>query len=393
MYSVTNQDVVDMIESDSPLYGMRLENVSTEDVYGSNYIFSILTDVSSTTLSDDIELGAVCAQSVSVKITGIKNIKFLGESFRLYIYAKDRSKSEGITYGALNAYKYNQLAKERVEDIPALGEVIGGELIPMGKFTCVKHKKHGDISELELYDRLYFSDDVYTPSVELPAPSRDIENDICNQLGIENGNDYRETSYLLDNSGKYLFEKNSLKLKTSTFVFTITSIPEGCTKRQMLSYIAAACGQFGFIDRFGRYVRKWYGKTSLKTLSSGVVDEPTLSERANTIVGVSCTIPSLTGGNSSTLTVGNTDKTRGRVLEFENPYMQATLLKSLFVKVKDFNWYTTELKHRLGDPRFDLGDVVSYDNCNIPITNLKFDYSGGLSAEISAAGRNEEELV
>ena len=258
----------------------------------------------------------------------------------------------------------------------------------MGTFTCTKHKKHGGISELELHDRLYFSDNIYIPKVTFPASSKEIEDDICSQLGCKNGNNYEESLYLIDKNGNNLFDENGNRLKSNSFIFTISSIPENCTNRQMLSYIAAAGGQFGYIDRSGNYVRKSYGKISQKTLNNNVIDEPTISEKANRIIGVICT-----GKSSVKFTRGSTDKTKGRVLEFDNPYMTDSLLSSLFVNIKDFQWYTADLKQRLGDPRFDFGDVVLYEGCNIPITNLKFEYNGGLSADISAVGLSEEELI
>ena len=53
--------------------------------------------------------------------------------------------------------------------------------------------------------------------------------------------------------------------------------------------------------------------------------------------------------------------------------------------------------HRLGDPRFDIGDVVTYtngaDSYDIPITNLGFTFDGGLSADISAVGLSVEEQL
>lgn len=397
MYAVKNQLVERAIESYSPLYGVYLKSLSNGKIYAGDCLFSAATDVWSTTLSDDIELGAVCSQSLSVKMTGIKGVKFLGEDFKLYIGLKN-GKSQRTTYGDLCSYQFDFLNKETIENVYVLGNVICGEFIPMGSFTCVKHKLNGDVSELELYDKLYFSNDIYSSKVALPASSRDIENDICSQLKCENGNSYAASSYLLDSDSSSLLDKNGKKLKTKSFAFTISQIPDKCTKRQMLSYIAAANGQFGFIDRHGKYVRKWYGK-STKRIDNNTIDEPTVSEKPNKVIGIVCVIPSLTGDSSITLTVGNSDKTKGRVLEIENPYMTSSLLNSLFIKVNELSWYTSELKMRLGDPRLDLGDVITYKDidagilCDIPITELRFTYDGGLTADISAVGLNEEEQL
>lgn len=85
------------------------------------------------------------------------------------------------------------------------------------------------------------------------------------------------------------------------------------------------------------------------------------------------------------------------MLEFENPYMTESLLQSLWRRIGGFSWYTAELYHRLGDPRFDIGDVVTYtngaDSYDIPITNLGFTFDGGLSADISAVGLSVEEQL
>lgn len=395
MYKVENAEVDRAIRSPNPLYGLILEHKSTGKQYAGECLFSAETETASTTLSDDIELGAICSQSLSVKLTGAKNTSFLGEKFKMYIYLRNRF---GITYDELRPYTFSQLSGMTVNEIVRLNEILCNEHIPLGEFTCVKHKKNGDISELELYDRLYFSDSKYECSVNLPASSRAIEDDICSQIGCENGNNFNEAAYLIEANSKDVYDKNGNRIKTGSFVFEITAIPEDCTKRQMLSYIAAANGQFGFINRHGQYVRKWYSMAQ-RTVTQNTIDEPTVSEKANSIIGIICHVPSLSGGDTLTLTIGNTDKTQGRVLEFENPYITAVLLNSLFVKTGGFSWYTAEVNQRLGDPRFDLGDVINYADinsrtvCSIPITKLKFKYSGGFSAEISAVGLTGEELL
>lgn len=130
----------------------------------------------------------------------------------------------------------------------------------------------------------------------------------------------------------------------------------------------------------------------MKLLDNNTIDLPTLSERQNVIVGIVCNV-----SDSQTLRLGNTTGSTGRVLEFENPYMTSSLLQSLWHRIQGFSWYTTELFHRLGDPRFDIGDVVTYDSgtetFDIPITNLGFNFDGGLSADISAVGLSVEEQL
>ena len=296
------------------------------------------------------------------------------------------------TYSTLEAYTYAELSKLTVEQISKLGEVLDGERIPLGRFTCVKSKKSGGNTEVTFADRLYFSDKTYVPKVKLPAWSKAVEDDICKQLGLQNGNDYTIPAKLRVKGGARLYGKGHIRLKTANFDFKISSIPKDTTMRQMLSYIASAQGEFGYIDRFGRYVRKWYG-SSVKILDNNTIDLPTLGERPNVLAGIVCKV-----SDSETLWLGNTTGSAGRVLEFENPYMTMSLLRSLWHRIGGFSWYTTELFHRLGDPRFDVGDVITYvsesgESYDIPITNIGFNFDGGLSADISAVGLSVEEQL
>ena len=384
----TVSDIVSSkIESYCRTWRMELEDANS--IIAGDKIVSASSTAQSTSLSDDIELGAVCSQSWQLSIADSSE-NFLGKEYDLSLYLVDYSHGE-TTYSTLESYTYAELSKLTVEQIEKLGEVLDGERIPMGRFTCVKSKKSGGNTEVTFADRLYFSDKVYKPKVTLPAWSKAIEDDICKQLGLENGNDYTKPAKLRVKGGARLYGKGHIRLKTANFDFKINAVPKDTTMRQMLSYIASAQGEFGYVDRFGRYVRKWYGRP-VKLLDNNTIDLPTLSERQNVIVGIVCNV-----SDSQTLRLGNTTGSTGRVLEFENPYMTSSLLQSLWHRIQGFSWYTTELFHRLGDPRFDIGDVVTYDSgaetFDIPITNLGFNFDGGLSADISAVGLSVEEQL
>lgn len=385
MYT-TSTTVSSRIESYCRTWRMWLEN--DESVIMGDNIMSATSDVQSTSLSDDIELGAVCSQSWALQINDAET-RFLGKEYDLSLYLADLT---GVTtYSTLEAYTYAELSKLTVEQISKLGEVLDGERIPLGRFTCVKSKKSGGSVQLTMADRLYFSDKPYVPHIPMPNWNKAVEDDICRQLGLQNGNDYTEVRLLRDKNGRRLIDKNGKVLYSKYFYFKVGSLPKDVTMRQMLSYLASAQGQFGYVDRYGKYVRKWYGK-SVKTLDNNTIDLPTLSERQNVIVGIICKV-----SDDVTLSLGVTDTTQGRVLEFENPYMTESLLQSLWRRIGGFSWYTTELYHRLGDPRFDIGDVVTYtngaDSYDIPITNLGFTFDGGLSADISAVGLSVEEQL
>lgn len=386
MYIIDDADMVKKIESYCRTWRVWLS--CDNRYYMGGEIMDMQSDQQSTSLSDDIELGAVCAQSINIKVNGLHD--FLGKSCRLYIYLADIIGGHNTTYNDLEKYTYSQLSLMTVKQISKLGEIIG-ELIPLGSFVCVKSKHIGNITEITLADKLYFSDKIYDFSnINFPTTGQTIENDICQKLGIENANSYSQNVKLRDKNNARLYDNNDKRLRVGTLDFPIKSIPERTTMRQMLSYIASAHGQFGYIDRFGNYVRKWYGN-SVKTLDNNAIDAPTLSEKSNVVTGMSCKV-------SNSLNYKSGDKS-GRYIEFENPYMTQSLFLSLSGRIVNrLEWYTAELYYRLGDPRLDVGDVLTYlndngDAYNILITSLGLTYDGGLSADIKSVGRNVEEQL
>lgn len=328
MYTIASNEITSRIESYKALWGMWIEDVQSGEPVAYDGIQNVQTDIQSTSLSDDIELGAVCSQSVTAELVD-DGTKYLGNEYVFSLYMKDSSAF--TTYSTLESYTYAELSKLTVEQISKLGEMLDEEKIPMGHFTCVKSKKSGGSVQLTMADRLYFSDKPYVPHIPMPNWNKAVEDDICRQLGLQNGNDYTEVRLLRDKNGRRLIDKNGKVLYSKYFYFKVGSLPKDVTMRQMLSYLASAQGQFGYVDRYGKYVRKWYGK-SVKTLDNNTIDLPTLSERQNVIVGIICKV-----SDDVTLSLGVTDTTQGRVLEFENPYMTESLLQSLWRRIGGFH--------------------------------------------------------
>ncbi|WP_410326869.1 hypothetical protein, partial [Ruminococcus sp.] len=150
MYTVS--DIVSSkIESYCRTWRMELED--TNSILTGDKIVSASSTAQSTSLSDDIELGAVCSQSWALQINDAET-RFLGSEYDLSLYLADLT---GVTtYSTLESYTYAELSKLTVEQISKLGEVLGGERIPLGRFTCVKSKKSGGNTEVTFADRLYF---------------------------------------------------------------------------------------------------------------------------------------------------------------------------------------------------------------------------------------------
>lgn len=384
MYQVS-AELQAAILSSSPLYGIMLEDLTTARTLTAEAIFTATSDRESTSLSDDIELGAVCSQSWTVNIADSAG-GYVGHMFRLSLYIADIADIEDgkMTWGRLARYKFGRVKTLTPRQIRRLGEVLG-EPIPMGVFICTKAPKNGTGRELSLYDMLYFADREYKCTLTLPASAEAVEQDVCRQLGIQCMGG-AVSGDLQESGGADLLAADGAQLVAASFDFEISTIAAGTTCRQMLGYIAAARGHFGFIDREGVYRTRWY--TSARDITPSEADEPTLSETPNVIVGVVCNID-----DDTRMTAGETDESKGRILQLACPYMNRSLLDSLFSRVKNYTWYTAQFRHRLGDPRLDVGDVVTYSGAAIPVTGLAFSYDGELSADITAAGLNDEEQL
>lgn len=361
MYRAVKHIVGETIMSNSRSWRLQLKNTASGDVVEGAAMLSAKGTYACTTSTQDLELGAICSASWEIELDTRVNT-FVDKEYEISLYLVDLTTTEP--------------------------QMIG-DPIPMGIFKCVKAPRTGNGRTLTLYDKLYNADKPYTPSVTLPAKSAAIEQDICSKLGITYE---EETRGLLDINHRWLLGLpagsiyGTVRLAASKQDFTINNIPDGATMRQMLSYIAGMRGEFGYIDREGVYRTRWYNAADY-TIDTAHADEPTLSEGTNHIAGLSCKV-----SDSVTLTAGSKS---GRVLSFENPLMTQQVLNVLWTRVRYLYWHTASLNHRLGDPRLDVGDIVTLEstengNNSIPITNIEYSFDGGLSATVRAAGMTEE---
>lgn len=387
----TSAATAEKILAFSRTWRVRLENISSGEIIQGDIISTAESEHSSTSLSDDIEIGAVTCASWTVTLRHSTG-DFLGQRFRLYFYLRDLTGSSETTWGDLAGYTCGAINGMTVLQLMQLGEQ-NSELIPMGEFTCIRAPRSGDGRELTLVDAVYFSDTEYIRAVKLPAPASEVEKDVCRQLGIGCAAEYSESYRLAANDGGLLLSADGMTLSTAGYDFAIGKIAKGTTCRQMLGYIAGARGEFGCIDRQGQYTRRWYG-SPVTGIDSSHADEPTISETANIISGIRCKV-----GEDEVIECGKMNG--GRVLEFEDPYVDEQLLLTIFNRVRALSWYTCELYHRLGDPRIDIGDVVTVSaaaegaekQLAIPITGISFSFDGGLSADLRAVGLNDIEQI
>jgi hypothetical protein len=127
-------DKVKTAISNGTTYGVWVEctdsSGNTQVIRGDS-VFSLSGETQSTSLSDDIELGAVCSKMITLNLlTEDSGSGFVGQTITPSLYAMDRSQQDGTTYGALEQYKYSKLSEYTVSELATIGEIMGGELIP-----------------------------------------------------------------------------------------------------------------------------------------------------------------------------------------------------------------------------------------------------------------------
>lgn len=61
----------------------------------------------------------------------------------------------------------------------------------------------------------------------MPNWNKAVEDDICRQLGLQNGNDYTEVRLLRDKNGRRLIDKNGKVLYSKYFYFKVQLSAKG----------------------------------------------------------------------------------------------------------------------------------------------------------------------
>ncbi len=228
-------------------------------------------------------------------------------------------------------------------------------------------------------------------------------------LGIYNIDDIDKTDYTIkitafDNMIR--FEKNFIttlgdtltlqqvvsELTRITGVQFTGSLPsyavkklEGFTCREILSYVASICGGNAVITRDGKFTIVTPADVNYSIGTSNYFDY-TREETKYKIGKISCQ------AGEEILSKGSIGADTME-LEFENPWVNTTILNDIYTKLNGFEYLGYSMKWQ-GDPSIDVGDIVTItDKKGVvrkhPILSQKFTYTGGLTSEISAKGENK----
>ncbi len=184
---------------------------------------------------------------------------------------------------------------------------------------------------------------------------------------------------------------NELAIKTgvqftgSLPSYTVKKL-EGFTCREVLGYVASLCGGNALITRDGKFTIVTPKDIGYTITPDNYIPPFNLEEVKYKVGKLSCQV------GQEVLSKGSLG-TDSMELQFENPWITATILTDIYNKLNGFNYLGYSLKWQ-GDISLDIGDIVSVIDTRgvtrkLPILNQEFNYIGGLTSTISAKGETK----
>lgn len=287
------------------------------------------------------------------------------------------------------------------------------EWIPMGYFTIKEQKKDRNLLTFTAYDRLEskLAKAYKSKITNYPVESKEFLADISEQTGVEFDTSKLSDSLMID---KILTVNDQSGEKTYKEPF------DGFTMQQVVGYIAQLHGRFAICDRNGKVTFRWYealttdypgkiGDTAgsylkdqnlsfiyntiefLKESHTYLIktnryfDDLLQSETMCQISGISCDTENdhyESGTNINT--------------NLSNPVMTQEWLDKILKKIKNMSYYPVSFSF-MGDPRLDVGDVVTIVDAknnliDVPVMQHTITFDGGLLSEVSSYGFEEKEV-
>lgn len=279
----------------------------------------------------------------------------------------DITHPDWFTVGTACANRFHFIAKFSGE-IEVNAEVLpyvsfdGEEWCPLGIFYVSRRYVREDVISITAYDRMYSLDMEYSFTGTLPTDSAAILRDICGAQGIE--------------------------AEDLGISYKVTKIPECCTVRDMIGYIAGlnrACAKF---DRAGRLLLKKCNEYDHHVSYLNCMDIQRNMTRSY--------ITALTAETEEgTLTAGSGAETA--TLEMYNPLMTQEILDSLHSQLKPFSFYGADIEMQ-GLPFLESGELIYLlDGAviyPIVVSEIEFFYNGGLTAKLYSRNKtNIDALV
>lgn len=296
-----------------------------------------------------------------VSIENIKSVKFTGGSEGEDDFSLGSTVSQyvTITMSCAGAIEGKEFLLQIGMDIDSVEEYV-----PIGYFTAGKPSKNEEQIEFTAYDRMM--------QTERPFSIDGTTTDTISIL-------------------KKIEKITKVPVVTSGLSSISMSVPKGYSCREVLSYIAQMYAGFAVCNRQGQIEIHTYEDNKYTIGTGRYWDNFEHNDYSFTVDKMKCYTGQDKDGNSISISSGS----GARTISFSNPFMTQSVLDNVFQKLKGFSYMPGSLK-LLGDPRIDVWDIITVENLGgesykVPIMKLEWEYDGGLTYSIEAAGLSEDE--
>lgn len=296
-----------------------------------------------------------------VSIENIKSVKFTGGSEGEDDFSLGSTVSQYVTMtmSCAGAIEGKEFLLQIGMDIDSVEEYI-----PIGYFTAGKLSKNEEQIEFTAYDRMM--------QTEHPFSMDGTTTDTISVL-------------------KKIEEITKVPVATSGLSSISMSIPKGYSCRETLSYVAQMYGGFAVCNRQGQIEIHTYEDSKYTVGTRRYWDNFEHNDYLFTVDKLTCYTGQDKDGNSISISSGS----GARTISFSNPFVTQNTLDNVFQKLKDFSYMPGSLK-MLGDIRIDVWDIITVEDLSgesykVPVMKLEWEYDGGLTCSIEAAGLSEDE--
>lgn len=296
-----------------------------------------------------------------VSIENIKSVKFTGGSEGEDDFSLGSTVSQyvSITMSCAGAIEGKEFLLQIGMDIDSVEEYV-----PIGYFTAGKPSKNEEQIEFTAYDRM--------TQTERPFSIDGTTTDTISIL-------------------KRIEKITKVPVVTSGLSSISMSVPKGYSCREVLSYIAQMYAGFAVCNRQGQIEIHTYEDNKYTIGTGRYWDNFEHNDYLFTVDRLTCYTGQDKDGNSISISSGS----GARIISFSNSFMTQGILDGAFQKLKSFSYMPGTLK-MLGDPRLDVWDIITVEDLSgesykVPVAKLEWEYDGGLTYSIEAAGLSEDE--
>ena len=232
--------------------------------------------------------------------------------------------------------------------------VLSGVATPMGTFFVDKVEFDGVKYTITGYDLPASMDEEY-----------DVSNGLTDSVDIE----------------AYILEKTGTFIDSDLDSFTVESVPEGTTNRQMLGYLYGCMGKNLRMDRNGNEIDTYWYTFSYTQIPRSAQYQNQLRKDMELVTLTSL----LTGTQDKRIEYGN-----GFGLTYWNPYITEEQANRIYNAIYGNQYYVGTIKYR-GNPEIMCGDSVSVELADgtwatMYVMSQEFKCDGGMNATITSYG-------